>query len=101
MEYISLYEDMRGVLTFVVLVKEIYFALEIKCDTPKVLCSIFEKQVTVHEENQGVITLAVAPQMLTCTNHIAIKYHHLWSFFANGYVKIKHVDTKEQVADIL
>ena len=32
--------------------------------------------------------------------HIAIKYHHLCSFVANGDVDIKHVDTKEHIADI-
>ena len=34
------------------------------------------------------------------TKHIVIKYHHFWSFSANGGVDIKHVDTKEQIKDI-
>ena len=32
--------------------------------------------------------------------HIVIKYHHFQSFVANGDVEIKHVDTKEYIADI-
>ena len=32
--------------------------------------------------------------------HISIKYHHFQVFVANGHVKIKHFDTKEQIADI-
>ena len=42
----------------------------------------------------------VPPQLRPRTNHIDIKYHHLRSFVANCDVKIKHVDTKEQIADI-
>ena len=64
------------------------------------LCIIFEKSVTVHEENQGAIALAVAPQMRPHTKHTAIKYNHFRRFFANSYVKIKHVDTKEHIVDI-
>ena len=59
------------------------------------MCSLLEKPATVHKDSQEVIALAVAPQMQTCINHISIKYHHFWSLFANGDVKIKHVDTKE------
>ena len=64
-----------------------------------VLCSLFENPVTpvmVYEDNQGDIVLAVSPKMRSCTNHISVKYHHLWSFVANGDVRIKHVNTKEK-----
>ena len=64
------------------------------------MCSLFEKSVTVYEDNQGVITLAVSPQLRPRTKHIAIKYHHFQSFDTNGDVEIEHVHTKEQVADI-
>ena len=30
-----------------------------------------------------------------------IKYRNFWSFVANGDVEIKHVGTKEQIADFL
>ena len=43
--------------------KEFYFVLELEDDTPKVKSSLFEKPVIVHEDNQGTIKLAVAPQM--------------------------------------
>ena len=48
----------------------------------------------VQKDNQGVIALEVAPKMRPCTKNTEIKYHHFWSFFSNGDVKIKHVDTK-------
>ena len=94
---------MRDVLPFVSLMKEIDFVLKLRGDTPTVLCSLFEKPVmprTVYEDNQGVIVLEVYLQMQPCTKHIAIKYHHFRSFVVNGDVKIKHVDTKGQIADI-
>ena len=34
------------------------------------------------------------------TKHIAIKYHHLRIFVANGDVEIKYIDTKKQIVDI-
>ena len=68
-----------------------------------VLCIIFEKPitpVTVYEKNQGEILLAVSMQIQPRTKHIEIKYHHFRSFVTNGNVKIKHVNMKEQIADI-
>ena len=32
--------------------------------------------------------------------HIAINYHHLHSFVANGDVEIQYIDNKEQIMDI-
>ena len=42
----------------------------------------------------------VSLQMLPCKKHIMINYHHLQIFVVNGDVEIKHVDTKEHIADI-
>ena len=73
--YIVIYQSIRVVLTFVGLIKKIDFALELQCETPNFLCSLFKKLVTVNEHNQGVIALAVSPQMRPHTKHIVIKYH--------------------------
>ena len=61
--YIALSQAMRGVLPFMSLMKEIFFIIELEYDIPKVKSSIFENPAIVHEENQGTIALAVAPQM--------------------------------------
>ena len=45
-KYIALSQAMRGVLPFVSLMKDIELLLEFQCDTPKVLCNIFQKLVT-------------------------------------------------------
>ena len=91
---------MRDVLPFVILVKAIEFLIKLKGDTPTVLCIIIKNPVTVYEDNQGAIALAVSTQMQPRTNHIAIKYHHFWSFAKNFNVYIKHIDTKEQITYI-
>ena len=54
----------------------------------------------VYEDNQGAIALVVSPQMRLFMKDIAIEYHHFQSFIANSDVKIKHLDTKAQIADI-
>ena len=63
-----LYKDFQRYLIkviaiFVSLTKEIVFVLNIKGDTPTVMCSLFENSVTGHEDNQGAIALVVALQM--------------------------------------
>ena len=92
---------MRDVLPFMSLMKKIEFVIELQEDNTKVLCSIFEKLVTVHKDNKGATTLAVAPQMRPHTKYIMIKDHKFWSFVANSDVETQHIDTKEQIADIL
>ena len=61
---------------------------------------LFENPVTVYEDNQGAIALAVSLQMRPRTKYIAIKYHHFRIFVANVDAYIKHFDTKEQITDI-
>ena len=99
-EFIALSQTMRDVLFFVCLTKKIWYILELQVDAPKVLCSIFEKSVTFHKNNQGEIALTVDPQIWPCTKHIKIKYHQLRIFVANYDIEIQHIDTKEQITDI-
>ena len=83
-EYIALSQSMRCVIPSVSLMKENEFLLKLQVDTPTVLFNIFKIPVTVYEDNQGAIALAVSPQMRPCTKHIKIKYHHFQSFVTNG-----------------
>ena len=41
----------------------------------------------------------VSPHMHPHTKNIATKYHQLWSFVTNDDVKIKYVNTMEQISD--
>ena len=60
-EYIAFSRAMTDVLPFLVLSKILNFLLELQHDALKVLHSIFEKRVTVQEDNQEEISLVVAP----------------------------------------
>ena len=80
--------------------KEIGIVLKLQEDTPTAFFRLFENWVTLYKDNQGSIALVVSSQMRPHMKHIAIKYHHLCSFVAHSDVDIKHVDTKEHIADI-
>ena len=81
--------------------KKIEFVLELQGDAPKVLWSPFENPVTVHENNQGSIALTVATKMRPHTRQIVIKYHHFQSFVTNGDVEMQHIETTEEITDIV
>ena len=94
---------MRDVLNFASLMTEIELVIKLHGDAPAVLCSPLEKPVipvAVYKDNQRAIALMVSLQIRPRTNHITINYHHFQNFVANGDVKIKHVNTKEQIVDI-
>lgn len=60
----------------------------------------------IHKDNAGAIELANLPKLRPRTKHIAIQYHHLRSWTVAGVngeepkIKVVHVSTKEQEADI-
>ena len=96
-ENVDLSKDMRDIFPFVGLVKGIEFVIKLQGFTTTVMYSIIEKPVTVHENNQGGIVLAVSSQTQPHTKHTMIKYHHFRSFFANDGVEVQHIDTKEHI----
>ena len=53
----------EGRLTFLSLMKNIEFVLNLQGDTMMALCNIFEIPVTVHEDNQVLISLMVSVQI--------------------------------------
>ena len=56
---------------------------------------------TVFKDNNGALELAKAPKMIHRTKHIAIKYHHFGDQVQKKTVKIEHIDTHDQLAEIL
>ena len=81
--------------------RKIVVLLKIQGDAPKVLCSIFEKPVKIHKDNQGTITLTTAPQIPPHTKKIAINYHHFWIFVSKCDVSIENIHVKGKVSVIL
>ena len=67
--------------------------IDLYVPTPRVHCSVFE-------DNTACISMASAKKFSPRTKHIALKYHHFRSAVNEGKIKIFHVDTHEQIADI-
>ena len=56
---------------------------------------------TVFEDNNGALELAREPKYRPRTKHIGIKYHNFRDHVKQGKIKIEHVDTTKQRADIM
>src|ERR1700759_272904 len=57
--------------------------------------------IEVYVDNQGAIFIAQADVTETRSKHIDIKHHHVREKIKDGTVKLLHVPTNEQQADIL
>lgn len=53
------------------------------------------------EDNEAAICIARETKQHSRAKHIDIKYHFVRGHIANGQLRIAHVDTKEQLADIM
>ncbi|MEY3108605.1 MAG: hypothetical protein RL730_956, partial [Actinomycetota bacterium] len=93
-EYIALSQAMREVIPFMNLMQEIDDIFGIHNPSPQFHCRVFE-------DNRSCIKVAESPKFTPRTKHIAIKYHHFRRFVSDGTIVIKHIDTKEQIADML
>jgi hypothetical protein len=60
---------------------------------PTVKCNVFE-------DNYGAVELANVPKLCPRTNHINTKYHHFRKYVFDGTIKVQHVRTTEQWADM-
>ena len=85
---------MQEVIPFLNLMKDISEMFGILEQRP-----IFSRKVW--EDNESCIKVAKSPKFTARTKHIAIKYHHFREHVRNKTVKVVHVDTSEQIADIL
>ena len=77
-----------------ILVQEIDKVFDIRYSTPDVKCRIWE-------DNKSCIAVAESRKPPLWTKHIALKYHFFRGVIARGQAKISHIDTKDQIADIL
>ena len=93
-EYIALSSAMREVIPFLNLMQEVNKLFPTSQQKPEFNC-------TVWEDNESCIKVANSPKFTPRTKHIAIKYHHFREQVYNGIIKIKSIDTKVQIADIL
>jgi hypothetical protein len=94
-EYIALSMAMRQVLPMIEFMKEVnvYFKIE-DLPSPKVYCRVFE-------DNESCISIATNNRFSPRTKYIALKYHHFRGHVKDGTIKIQHVSTEDQLADML
>jgi len=59
-------------------------------DTTVILC-----------DNQSGIRLSENPIFHDCSKHIDIRYHFIWDIVQREAIRLHHIGTNEQVADIL
>ena len=62
-------------------------------EQPSVKCRVFE-------DNVGALELATEHKLRPRTKHLAVKLHHFRQCAADGTIKVQHVVTKDQLADI-
>jgi len=92
-EYIALSQALREVIPTMCFLEELKPVIDLYVPTPRVHCKVFE-------DNTACIAMASAKKFSPRTKHIALKYHHFRSAVNEGKIKIFHVDTNEQIADI-
>jgi len=59
-----------------------------------------KQPITIYYDNTSAISLSKNPVMHLKTKHIPIKYHFLHEQVAEKNIKLEHINTKEQIADI-
>ena len=93
-EYMALSQSLRETIPLMNLVNEIS-ARGFKAYVGKahVHCKAFE-------DNTGALELARMPKLRPRTKHINNMYHHFREAVREGQIKVFHIDTKSQLADI-
>ena len=92
-EYVVLSQAMREVLPLMDLMKELGCVLDFNTSKPDFYCQVFE-------DNRSTITVAECKKYTPRTKHIALKHHHFRQFVYDNTIRIKAIDTKQQIADI-
>jgi Reverse transcriptase (RNA-dependent DNA polymerase) len=96
-EYIALSESLKHLLVIKRLVTAVSRAVQLD---PEDVAHIMS---TVFEDNTACLTLAKLepPRMTPRSKHYAIKYHWFRETLEPNHIEIRHVDTDNQIADIL
>ncbi|CAB1118960.1 unnamed protein product [Ectocarpus sp. CCAP 1310/34] len=89
--------SVSGALVFVAGMLVVWTSRTQKC----VAQSTSEAEYLAMEDNEGAIALADNPLSSGISKHIDVRHHFLRSLTEEGRIKISHVSSKEQHADIL
>ena len=85
-EYMALYEATKEALWLKSLAKTV---------------NINVNNVLIYEDNTGCIAIANNPSSYKLAKHIDIKYHYSREQIEKGNIRLKHVVTEKQIADML
>lgn len=93
-EYIALYTALRELIHLLNLLEDFKRPFNLHLNTPNIKCTVFE-------DNQRCIAIDTSDKFTPLTKHIALKYHHFRDHVKRGVIDIQHIDTADQIADIL
>ena len=94
-EYIALSPALREVIAIVHLLEDLKsYGLPIHGSTPVVKCRTFE-------DNMSYVNMANTDKTRPRTKHLCIRLHYFCYHILNKAITVKHISTKEQIADIL
>lgn len=86
-EYMAITEVVKEVLWLLQVFEELQISIS--------------KPVKIYEDNRSAMLLAEHPHVHQRTKHIDIRYHCIRDYIIRGLVELEHVDTNNQVADLL
>jgi hypothetical protein len=93
-EYLAMSTALRQTIPLIWLVDKIREKVGLPIDVvPTIKCNVFE-------DNSGAVKLANVPKLRPRTKQINTKYHHFHKYVFDGTVKVQHVRTTEQWADV-
>ena len=93
-EFVALSEATREITPYLNFLKEVYSRLpDLPLATSQPVCTLFE-------DNKGAIALATVNRYRSRTKHIGLKYHHFRDLLVSGSLKIRHITSELQLADI-
>ena len=93
-EYTACSEALRVAIPIMNLLDEASsLGLPFSLDKMKIFCKLFCN-------NTGAMELLKLPKVHPRTKHINVKLHHFQEYIVNGLIKILHIPTTEQLADI-
>jgi hypothetical protein len=93
-EYIALSFALREVIYVMNLLNELKGrGFAINATTPEVKCTVFE-------DNRSCIEVTTNHKTHPRTKHLLVRLHHFRSYVVSKQINIRHISTKDQLADI-
>ncbi len=93
-EYIALSQALREVIPLITLMEELSEIFPLYVNKTDFFCKVWE-------DNQSCIAMTQSDKFTPRTKHIALKYHHFWSFVDSKKIQISYIPTEDQLADML